>query len=323
MGFSNPIVGSGGALVRPAIKSPNYTPGSAGWMVSRTGNAEFNDLVVRGTFQGTQFVINSAGTFFYSPTPGAGNLVGSWASTGGVDAYGNTYFAGLVSYNGPASDNEYAQVFNGSLAVGVGEDPVHPFGPNPGLVAVLGDSSAMTLISPHTTALPATAEVDLVAAPAGKTSGQTAYQHTATFCDAWVTGIQRKAKFVGFTLTPETPQTPSSYGTSFAGGSTFSSTSFKELEFWIDAEDNLRIAGAFQAIAAATSGNVFTLPVGYRPANAWVVPLATLTSTGTAIASQRILQIAATGIVSCKSPAAMTIGDNLYVDVALPMGNLA
>ncbi len=46
--FTNPIVG-GTALVRPAIKSPNYVPGVSGWSINRDGSAEFRDLTARAT----------------------------------------------------------------------------------------------------------------------------------------------------------------------------------------------------------------------------------------------------------------------------------
>lgn len=36
-----------------------------------------------------------SGIFVYSPSPGAGNLIGSWAGSGGTDPYGNAYPAGL------------------------------------------------------------------------------------------------------------------------------------------------------------------------------------------------------------------------------------
>jgi hypothetical protein len=95
MGFDNPIVG-GTALRIPAIQSPNYSPGAAGWIIKIDGSAEFNNLVVRGEFSGTNFIINSAGIFLYSSTPAAGNLIGSWANAAGTDAYTNAYPAGLV-----------------------------------------------------------------------------------------------------------------------------------------------------------------------------------------------------------------------------------
>lgn len=46
--FSNPIVG-GTTLIRPAVKSPNYVAGSAGWSINQDGSAEFNNVTIRGT----------------------------------------------------------------------------------------------------------------------------------------------------------------------------------------------------------------------------------------------------------------------------------
>lgn len=41
------------------------------------------------------------GIFIYSPTPALGNLVASFTGAlGGTDSFGNTYQAGLTSYNG-------------------------------------------------------------------------------------------------------------------------------------------------------------------------------------------------------------------------------
>ncbi len=47
-GFSSPIIGGGGTLVYPAIKSPDYAAGSAGWQIAKNGSAEFENLIVRG-----------------------------------------------------------------------------------------------------------------------------------------------------------------------------------------------------------------------------------------------------------------------------------
>lgn len=92
--FGNPVVG-GIVLVRPAIQSPGYVAGVSGWTVRIDGSAEFNNLTIRGTFAGSDFVVNSAGIFLYGGPPGPGNLVGSWAPAGGADQYGNSYPAGL------------------------------------------------------------------------------------------------------------------------------------------------------------------------------------------------------------------------------------
>lgn len=65
-GFNNPIISGGGSLVYPSIHSPGYESGVQGWTVNADGSAEFNSLTLRGTFNGLDYVINSAGIFFYS-----------------------------------------------------------------------------------------------------------------------------------------------------------------------------------------------------------------------------------------------------------------
>jgi hypothetical protein len=60
----DPVVGST-ILRRPAIQAPDYVPGSTGWTINADGSAEFNNLSVRGSFNGTDFIINTAGIFFY------------------------------------------------------------------------------------------------------------------------------------------------------------------------------------------------------------------------------------------------------------------
>lgn len=92
--FNDPIVG-GTVLRIPAIQSPNYVPGVSGWIISIDGSAEFNNLTIRGQFAGTDFVIDSAGIFFYSAAPAAGNLILAIANAGGADSFGNTYTEGV------------------------------------------------------------------------------------------------------------------------------------------------------------------------------------------------------------------------------------
>ncbi|MER7953070.1 hypothetical protein ABTY59_37395 [Streptomyces sp. NPDC096079] len=47
MTFQNEIV-AGNVLIREAIQSENFAAGSAGWRIAANGDAEFNDVVVRG-----------------------------------------------------------------------------------------------------------------------------------------------------------------------------------------------------------------------------------------------------------------------------------
>ncbi|MBO2460964.1 hypothetical protein [Actinomadura violacea] len=48
-GFNNPVVGGNDTLVREAIQSDGFQSGVSGWRIERSGDAEFNDVVVRGT----------------------------------------------------------------------------------------------------------------------------------------------------------------------------------------------------------------------------------------------------------------------------------
>lgn len=85
----------GGPQVPPqnAPPSADYTvgvqPGTQGIVF-----AEY--VIVYGT---------SGGIFIYSPTPGPGNLVGSWTSGSGTDLYGNPYLGGLTSYGPVGTTN--------------------------------------------------------------------------------------------------------------------------------------------------------------------------------------------------------------------------
>jgi hypothetical protein len=60
MPFRNSVVG-GVTLVRPAIRSPNYDPGLAGWSIDIDGSAEFNDVTVRGTLESSNYVPGVSG----------------------------------------------------------------------------------------------------------------------------------------------------------------------------------------------------------------------------------------------------------------------
>ena len=99
-GFQHDIAGGAGNLVVTSVQSPNYATGSAGWQIRKDGSAEFNNLTIRGTFNGTDFILNAAGFFLYSGTPANGNLAASIAAVSGTDAFGNAYIAGVASYSG-------------------------------------------------------------------------------------------------------------------------------------------------------------------------------------------------------------------------------
>lgn len=140
MAFSNPITGGQGTLVRPAIKSPDYSPGVSGWTINRDGSAEFNNLTIRGTFNGTDFILDADGLFLYSGTPATGNLVASAASVSGTDDFGNAYLAGFTTYGVDVSGRPItSQLLNGE---------VNLFPPN--ISGVVSGGVTVTSLNPST-----------------------------------------------------------------------------------------------------------------------------------------------------------------------------
>lgn len=113
-GFQHDIAGGNGNLVITSVQSPNFSTGVSGWQISKSGSAEFNNLTVRGTFDGQNFIINGQGAFFYSGTPALGNLVASVAPAAGVDPFGNAFSAGMSVGAGTVPQVTVAQNANGA-----------------------------------------------------------------------------------------------------------------------------------------------------------------------------------------------------------------
>ena len=97
-GFTHSIAGGDGNLVVDSFQSPNFVDQVSGWQVTQAGDAQFNNVETRGSFYGTEFIINDAGAFFYSGTPASGNLLVSIAPAAGTDTFGNAYNAGFYIY---------------------------------------------------------------------------------------------------------------------------------------------------------------------------------------------------------------------------------
>lgn len=85
MGFVNPILGGGGALVRPAVRSPNYVPGAAGWTINRDGSSEFAGMVLRSTDGSGNSIVLQNGLLQVYRGP---VLVAEITPTGEVNTYG-------------------------------------------------------------------------------------------------------------------------------------------------------------------------------------------------------------------------------------------
>lgn len=66
--WADPIAAGDGSLIYPAVKSPNFSTGVAGWRIERNGNVEFNNAVIRGSLiaGGGNVVIDSNGVDVHS-----------------------------------------------------------------------------------------------------------------------------------------------------------------------------------------------------------------------------------------------------------------
>lgn len=131
---------SSGILVLPSIRSSNFVTTVSGYSVNNDGSAEFNNLTIRGTFIGADFIINASGAFFYNGTPATGNLVASITTAAGTDSFGNAYKKHITVY-GPAST--YVEALASTTAkVGLGTGDAAEV--TPGLIDTLITGSGIT-----------------------------------------------------------------------------------------------------------------------------------------------------------------------------------
>ena len=310
--FVNPLT-AGTVLVREAIQSQNYNPGSAGWIIEADGDAEFNNLVVRGTFEGHNFVLNQSGLFLYDGTPGFGNLAANIAPGEGTDEFGNAYLAGIVTYTG----DEFAALSVGNLLLGLTEDGY-------GLASLIGlsGSNGMFASSPHSVDEPDSATWTLVAGDRAVTPvSDASFPHELVDGAVWARDPVIHASNVGNVWSAETWHTPS-YNANWSGSSTFGSGfGLGELKYRMDAEDNLWLIGAFTAAAGAGTA-VFNLPAAYRPTVTSAFPVAWISSDLTPGTAWMYVSTAGNLNINSQLGSAVATGTTYYVNGKIPLGNI-
>lgn len=321
MGFNNPIVG-GTALRIPAIQSPDFQSGVSGWIIRIDGSAEFNNLVVRGEFRGSTFIINSDGLFFYSGTPANGNLVASIAPASGTDEFGNDYLDGMVTYvngtftgiaGGDLRAGDVAEGFTTAALVGaLGTHSLIASSPDP---AGFDDNATWTLVSGDVTTTPRSAagypHMDIGAATAGVM--------------AWINGAVINSSVNAGVSTAETWHTPSFNANWATTGTLNGNSTFRGLQYRKDAEDNVWLLGG--AVASGAGASIFTLPTGYRPPTnmrcllpCWIFDSSAGTVTG------EFLQVTEAGVVNLATTltgVTIAAGDQVFVNGKFPLGNVA
>lgn len=113
MPFANPVVGGGGALVVPVIRSPNFSMADqTGWAIFSNGDAWFFNVVAEGSVTANTVVIAGSGdgVFIYAGTPGPGTLVLALASQAGTDQYGNPYSGPGIALSLPGGPSNVIEI---------------------------------------------------------------------------------------------------------------------------------------------------------------------------------------------------------------------
>jgi hypothetical protein len=113
MPFENSITGGQGALVRPAIKSPNFQTGVQGWSINRNGSAEFNNVIIRGDFE-----VGNATTHFLITGTIPAELVTHYAPRVMISVAISQQSAGNYIYVGLLNTGSGSQV-TGTVSAGV------------------------------------------------------------------------------------------------------------------------------------------------------------------------------------------------------------
>lgn len=248
MGFGNAIVGGAAALIRAAIKSPNYSAGSAGWQVSKDGSAEFNNVTVRGTINGTLYVLNSSGAFFYSPSEASGNLIASIAAAAGTDSFGNSYSKGIQL--GAASAGNQIQLIPGSAGGGTS-----------GLQFIIGAASLANL--PNLAAGTASGVAEMaISGPGLTTVGAKDWVQILTFAnDGAGTAAHMDFRYVDTSGTVTVMATYNGTGWTFSG-STIALSASSLINFGVAAAMNWN--ESTQQLALPASGGPFISGEGFH-----------------------------------------------------------
>lgn len=263
-GFTHSIAGGDGNLVIGSFQSPNFVAGVSGWQVTIEGDAEFNQVFVRGEFFGNTFQLDDAGVFFYTATPAAGNLLATIASAAGSDQFLNAYQAGLNLYGA-----------HGSIAALV----IDPSTANPALWFVPPSAAHLTIHPQQFVGIlnpGAVNELYLLVETSGKAGGQAdaAAQYFSASADGTSTAriVWEFGGTVGATLTaagfvPNAWTAASSFGSGWAASGSGASGFFFRKRL-----DGVTVdwMADVHTTSATPSTTICTIPAAYVPASGLV-----------------------------------------------------
>jgi len=281
MPWQHSIAGGQGNLVANSVQSPNFVHLVQGWQIAKNGNSEFNNMTLRGTFNGTDFIINSSGAFFYKGTPAAANLIASIASAAGTEGFGNAYKAGICVYDSAAAGT-FVQMLAGSpAAVNIGSGDVAEVTAGLLKAQILGSGTSRTIetvirsatvpsqpaggfsavgvisYSPDFTNVPTAAML----ATDGTNTNQVAVNTSGTFINLGPLTATAGTASKPTLITTDTPHSIAPLLVNGWGVTTM------PLSYWLDANGNLVMQGQLRQSSAPTSNVIATLSGSYVPAH--------------------------------------------------------
>lgn len=323
MTFGNPVVGASGTLIRPAVKSPDFTSGIKGWTIRRDGSAEFNNVVIRGG------LTVSGLNLYYSGTPAFGNLIASIAAVAGADTFGNKYPAGICAMD--PIGLTFSQFVNGTVYVGNLRPAAGNYEPDfltaASLVMVPG-ADTVRISSPGEAGGGTRSIIELIGGVSGSPVGSANTPHvrllsssSLTRADQYISGALIRS---GKTGIPETWQIPA-YTTSWAGATTIAGIGpVLPLRYRVDAEDNLILSGAMTVTGAGASITPTAFSSEYFNASVQS-PFTLMEHQAGGANIVGVGYISTTGNLHVDAGAGFTrnVGDTFLFDASVPIGNIA
>ena len=209
-------------------------------------------------FEGTDFIINSAGSFLYSGTPASGNLILAIANAAGSDQYGNAYKQGLMVLGTGASAGAYVWL-DPALGRVVVQSVLTGF-------QAICDGGSLTMSTPGSIAHPATYATQdaplasIIESPSDGTHGAAEMKLYAGTASA---GPYISSPFA-VALNPSTGAAETWHVPSLTGG--WSQASGMTVQYTLLPVGLLALAGRVQAGTVTAGTIVMTLPAGYYPA---------------------------------------------------------
>jgi hypothetical protein len=319
------------------------------------GNAYFNGLNL-GNQQGAHFGIDLVGTVFlanssglnvielrpyaagcglfvYDNATGAAqnHLAVAVANAAGTDGASNSFPAGVSSLNW--SSSLFAQLYSGMLNLG-GIVSGSADTTNAAQVAYVLGGGGKPYLHIGSPLYPSGGYTDPALAllqpgvPGAGLNGSSRPimifidNAASSAMDVNLSGAMIKTSLDG--ATPYTWQTPT-LNSPFAQGG-YSGTSYANLTYRLDAEDNLVLAGTFHNTGSvANSSTVFTLPVGYRPAANYRGHIGRQVSgaTNPENSGGTGLLVQSNGAVILQLDGASSSTMNYYTLLQVPMGNIS